>query len=179
MCSGAFWRRGLEILLRERADLVVLDLSGYREHVHGTQVELQCVVDTVPVEKVLLLADPSSPTRFLEEQVRLAWSRMAAGSPNAGRGHLTIRGAVTDRLVGPGTRSRWSSRVELRASRRQVRWLLHDVQRELAGAPVRRPGRAVASQPPIVGTAIRVAVRPAVVTGPSPVPSAVIWPPRS
>jgi hypothetical protein len=178
MCSSTFWRRGLEILLRERADLVVVDLSGYRENVHGTQVELQSVVDTVPVEKVLLLADPSSPTRFLEEQVRRAWSRMAAGSPNAGRGRLAIRGAVIDRLVRVEGRSAGapSSRLVLRARKRQVRWLLRDIQRERIGVPAGSPSHA--SRPQILGTAARVAVRPAVVMGPPPVPSAVIWPPR-
>jgi hypothetical protein len=94
-CAGAFWKRALDILL-ERADLVVLDLPGYQEHYRGTQFELQRIVDTVPAEKVLLLADPWSRTRFLTEQVRLAWSRMAARSPNAGRGQLVLRGAVTD-----------------------------------------------------------------------------------
>jgi hypothetical protein len=149
MCAGAFWKRALDILL-ERADLVVLDLSGYQEHYRGTQFELQRIVDTVPAEKVLLLTDPWSRTRFLTEQIRLAWSRMAAGSPNAGRGQLALRGAVTDYFhreesssgSGSGSGSS-SSRLTLRASRRQTRRLLRDVQQRLpAGRSTRGPGRA-------------------------------------
>ena len=144
MCAGAFWKRALDILL-ERADLVVLDLAGYQEHYRGTQFELQRIVDTVPAEKVLLLADPWSRTRFLADQVRLAWSRMSAHSPNAGRGPLTLHGAVTDHFrrqeTGSSGSSGSSGRLMLRASRRQTRRLLRDMQQRLAaGRSTARPG---------------------------------------
>ena len=93
LCHDAIWKRVVDILLA-RVDLVVLDLSGYhREHV-GTGYELQRVVDRFPIERVLMLASRMSDERFLEAQVRAAWSQMAAGSPNAGP---TRRSVLIDR----------------------------------------------------------------------------------
>jgi hypothetical protein len=153
-CSGAFWTRGLDILF-ERADLVVLDLSGYDEHVEGTQVELQRIVDRVPVEKVLLLGDPRSRPRFLQEQVHRAWAHMAAGSPNAGRGVLEIRGALVDRFGREEGSSSPARSARLRASRRQTRWLLRDVQHRMAASRPTSPAHALppprtAQRPPRV-----------------------------
>lgn len=162
-CTGAFWARGLDILF-ERADLVVLDLSGYDEHVEGTQVELQRIVDRVPVEKVLLLGDPRSRTRFLHEQVHRAWTHMAAGSPNAGRGVLTIRGALVDRFGREEGSSSLARSARLRASRRQTRWLLRDVQHRMVASRPTSPAHALlppraAHRPPQVRAASAISTR--------------------
>jgi hypothetical protein len=82
LCHGSYWKAAVDVLL-DRVDLVALDLSGFRPENLGTQYELQRVVDRFPIERVVFLADPYSKTKFLDEQVRLAWSQMAAGSPNA------------------------------------------------------------------------------------------------
>jgi len=59
LVHGTYWQQALDMLL-SGADLVVLDLSGYRRRNRGTGYELQRLVDTVPAERVLLLADPWS-----------------------------------------------------------------------------------------------------------------------
>ncbi|NRQ39089.1 hypothetical protein HII36_45795 [Nonomuraea sp. NN258] len=91
LCHGGFWKQAVDVLL-DRADVVVIDLSGFRGENAGTGYELQRVIDRFPIRRVLVLADPGSDTVYLEAQVRHAWSRMAHGSPNAGTGrrHLLI-----------------------------------------------------------------------------------------
>jgi hypothetical protein len=84
LCHDSFWKAAVDILL-ERADIVLLDLSGYHWDNLGTGYELQRVIDRFPIERCVFLADPTHTDRpFLESQIQRAWSQMAAGSPNAG-----------------------------------------------------------------------------------------------
>jgi hypothetical protein len=127
-CTARFWQEALDELLT-RADLVVLDLSGYLTRNKGTQYELQRLVDTFPISRVLLLTDPRSNRRYLHDQIQDAWRHMDAGSPNAGTEPRTVRLAITDHYVEIQTQPATSSapvqtRTELRASRAQTRWLL-------------------------------------------------------
>ncbi|MGI9000153.1 MAG: hypothetical protein ACR2GH_00645 [Pseudonocardia sp.] len=154
ICHGSFWRSAIDELLG-RADLVVLDLSGYRERNAGTQYELRRIVDTVPIDRALLLADPRSNKRFLCEQVALAWEDMAATSPNARdrRSEVVVELAITDYFVQVDQQSAGGAsgqtRLELRSSRRQTRWLLARAQDRAASAPAVPPPRpASGTQPP-------------------------------
>ncbi|WP_154794823.1 hypothetical protein [Occultella kanbiaonis] len=90
LCHGSFWQQAVDLLL-DRMDLVVLDLSGYRPENTGTRFELQRLVDRVPFERVMFLAESSTDQPFLTAQLRLAWSQMASGSPNAGVGERRAR----------------------------------------------------------------------------------------
>jgi hypothetical protein len=83
LCHETFWKSAVDVLL-ERADFVVLDLSGYHWRNSGTAYELQRVIDRFPVERCLILATGQSDTAFLEAQIQRAWSQMANGSPNEG-----------------------------------------------------------------------------------------------
>ena len=138
LCHGDFWTTALDVLL-QRADLVVLDLSGYHQRFRGTQFEVQRIVDTVPVEKVLLLADPASSRRFLREQIRLAWERMATGSPNVGGEQKRVQGYVTDWYFDEVDERGSVTRRTLRASRTQSRWLLARTQERLGVRPAPLP----------------------------------------
>jgi hypothetical protein len=141
LVHGTYWQQALDRLL-SGADLVVLDLSGYRRRNRGTGYELQRLVDTVPVERVLLLADPWSNKRFLRRAIEQAWRRMAAGSPNAGTGHRSFVVGITDTVVTesiPGSPS--AIRTQLKSSRRLTRWLLlRAQQRAESAAPIRLDG---------------------------------------
>jgi hypothetical protein len=95
LCHGSFWRQAVDVLL-ERVDLVAVDLSGFREENAGTRYEMQRVVDRFPIERVVFLADQRSKQKFLAEQIQLAWSQMAAGSPNATAGTRVAVVVVTD-----------------------------------------------------------------------------------
>ena len=141
LVHGTYWQQALDTLL-SGADLVVLDLSGYRRRNRGTGYELQRLVDTVPAERVLLLADPWSNKRFLRREIEQAWRQMAAGSPNAGSGHRSFVVGITDTVVTesvPGSPS--ATRTQLKSSRRLTRWLLlRAQQRAESAAPIRLDG---------------------------------------
>jgi hypothetical protein len=83
LCHGSFWKTAVDTLFGV-VDVVILDLSGFLRANVGTAYELQRVIDRVPINRCVLLADPQSDRQFLEAQVRNAWSQMAAGSPNQG-----------------------------------------------------------------------------------------------
>jgi hypothetical protein len=151
-CTARFWQDALDELLA-RADLVVLDLSGYLTRNKGTQYELQRLVDTFPASRVLLLTDPRSNRRFLRGQIREAWDHMAAGSPNAGPGQRTVRLAVTDHYVEVQTQPATGhapapTRTELRASRAQTRWLLARAPQCVHGVVPPGPSPHVEGTPP-------------------------------
>lgn len=94
LCHGSFWQSAVDMLLT-RVGLVVVDLSGYLPANTGTQFELQRVIDRFPITRVVLLCDDSADRTFLRAQIHYHWSRMAAGSPNAGAAERTILVAIT------------------------------------------------------------------------------------
>jgi hypothetical protein len=98
LCHGTFWKEAVDILLAE-TDLVVVDLSGYTEKNAGTRYEAQRVIDRVPIERVLFLADPRSRKKFLDHELRVTWASMAADSPNTGHEPRKALVAVTDVFV--------------------------------------------------------------------------------
>jgi hypothetical protein len=95
LCHGAIWKEAVDMLL-DRADLVVLDLSGLMPGNLGVRYELRRVVDSFRIERVIFLADGRSDLAFLRAQVQHAWAQMAADSPNAGPRPRVARIAVTD-----------------------------------------------------------------------------------
>jgi hypothetical protein len=142
LCHGTFWKQAVDVLL-QRVDVVALDLSGYRPTNAGTRYELQRVLDRVPVERLIFLADRRSKRSFLANEVQRAWLQMSPSSPNAGDREHTAIVAVTDYYrttqtttstggmsTGPGGASHGAQtqstqvRVRLVARRRQTRRLV-------------------------------------------------------
>jgi hypothetical protein len=98
LCHGSFWQTAVDLLL-DRVDYAVIDLIGFLPTHTGTSFELQRAIDRFPVERLVLQTDSSSDQQFLAAQVRLAWSRMAAGSPNAGTGTRTVVVSTVSEVV--------------------------------------------------------------------------------
>jgi hypothetical protein len=124
LCHGTFWKAAVDELL-DRVDLVALDLSGYMQRNAGTRYELQRVIDRVPIERVMFLADQYSKQPFLNSELQRAWSHMAPGSPNAEHQAKTAVVTVTDYIRRTETRGEHGqiTRVDMRlvARRRQTR----------------------------------------------------------
>jgi hypothetical protein len=95
LCHGTYWKSAVDTIL-DRTDLVVLDLSGYTDSHAGTRYELQRVVDRVPVERVVFLADGRSSRRVLRRELDAAWTHMSPRSPNATTEPKRVIVAVTD-----------------------------------------------------------------------------------
>jgi hypothetical protein len=62
----------------------------------GVRYEVQRVIDRIPIERVIFLADRRSDHNYLHAEIRHAWSQMADGSPNSGVWPRVARLAVTD-----------------------------------------------------------------------------------
>jgi hypothetical protein len=104
LCHETFWKVAIDVLL-DRADVVILDLSGYHWDNLGTGYELQRVIDRFSIERTILLADPNHTDRpFLEAQIKHAWSQMATGSPNAGEQPRRVIVGQTVALMGDTSR---------------------------------------------------------------------------
>jgi hypothetical protein len=83
LCHEGFWKEAIDVLIG-RAEVVVIDLSGYHWENVGTGYELERVIDRFPIANCVVIADPHLTDRkFLEAQIQKAWRRMAKGSPNA------------------------------------------------------------------------------------------------
>lgn len=132
LCHGTYWQEAVTKLLTE-VDLVAMDLSGFRESNAGTRFELQRVVDTFPIERVVFLADRYTNERFIDGQLREAWSTMAATSPNATPGTRVAVIAETDHFVQQQQQQGQSTQtyVKLRSRRTQTRQVALDAERRL------------------------------------------------
>jgi hypothetical protein len=95
LCHGSIWQSSVDTLL-DRADLVVLDLSGMMPDNRGVLYEVQRVIDRKRIEQVIFLADQRSDRDYLHREISGAWSQMAHGSPNSGTQPRVARLAVTD-----------------------------------------------------------------------------------
>jgi len=134
LCHGTYWQAAVTSLIA-RVDLVALDLSGFTEANAGTRFELQRVIDTFPIERVVFLADRFTNERFIEQQLREAWSNMAAESPNASPQPRLAVLAETDyfaqRQQAGQAGQAGQTYVRLESRRTQTRKVALDAQRRL------------------------------------------------
>jgi hypothetical protein len=144
LCHGNIWKAAVNMLL-DQADLVVLDLSGLMPGNEGVRYELQQIVDRVPIERVIFLADRRSDRNYLRTGIGHAWVRMASHSPNSGTRTRVARLAVTDSYRQMQQQQGESTYIYYRlvARRWQSRRLATDALRRLAasGLPRPQPGR--------------------------------------
>ncbi len=140
LCHGNIWKAAVNMLL-DQADLVVLDLSGLMPGNEGVRYELQQIVDRVPIERVIFLADRRSDRNYLRTEISHAWNRMASHSPNSGTQTRVARLAVTDSYRQMQQQQGESTYIYYRlvARRRQSRRLATDALRRLAASGLPRP----------------------------------------
>lgn len=89
-CGNDAWQPVVTRLMAD-SDLVAMDLRGFSRANQGCLFEMQSLIDTVPVARVVLLTDDSTDNAFLRETLAACWRRMEARSPNRTRnGALTL-----------------------------------------------------------------------------------------
>jgi hypothetical protein len=153
LVSNANWKHALDRLL-DQADLVALDLSGFTDRNQGTRYELQRVIDRVPVRRLVVLADPASQRKIIDEQIAAAWNGMSADSPNATMPSEELWVAVVDyfqRSTDQNGQTNW----RFVTSRPQTRSLLTTLQlqrmanaraiRQIGTSPAQSTSNAVPS----------------------------------
>ena len=80
-CSDAMWQQAVIRLMGE-ASLVVMDLRGFGPQRRGCVFELQTLLDTVPVNRLMFLFDRTTNRRALEGLLTERWQKLDAASPN-------------------------------------------------------------------------------------------------
>ncbi len=75
------WKLAVRRLLA-RADVVLVDLRSFGADSPGVAFELREIVRSVPLERVVLVADDSTGMGHLEAVLEASWQEMPATSPN-------------------------------------------------------------------------------------------------
>ena len=81
LCNDATWQFALDELL-ERADAVVMDVTAFGVDNRGCEYELERLVDTVDLARVVLFTASDFDHSALDEALRSAWATMDDDSPN-------------------------------------------------------------------------------------------------
>jgi hypothetical protein len=80
-CSGEIWKTAVTTLMG-KASFVVMDLRGFGPQRRGCVFELQTLLDTVDVSKLVLLVDATSDRGSLEQVLQERWRLLEVKSPN-------------------------------------------------------------------------------------------------
>ncbi|ATE61915.1 hypothetical protein [Thauera sinica] len=80
-CHADTWQAAMR-RLAATADAVLMDLRSFSPANQGCRYELQQLLDTVPLARVVFLIDATTDRAFLEASVRRLWQTVAADSPN-------------------------------------------------------------------------------------------------
>jgi hypothetical protein len=127
-CSNATWQQALERLLA-KADVVVMDLSGFSSERLGCKHELGKLVEKVGLDRVLLLVDDSTNLGLLEQVLEEAWERTSPDSPNRLAEHsvtLVRTGGLSDRQANESVYA-WQRRLQTRLGGKRLVGLLVDM----------------------------------------------------
>jgi hypothetical protein len=90
-CHEDTWRAVVSGLIGE-ADAVLMDLRGFTRAHQGCVFEIEQLIASAPLRRIVLLVDASTDAPFLEQTLQRAWRAVPDGSPNAGGGtHQRLR----------------------------------------------------------------------------------------
>jgi hypothetical protein len=89
-CHNDTWRMTVSRLARD-AHAVLMDLRGFTPANRGCIFEIEELVASVAVIRVVLIVDDSTDVAFLEQTIEGAWRAMPSDSPNAVEGPYRVR----------------------------------------------------------------------------------------
>jgi hypothetical protein len=89
-CHDDTWRMTVSRLARN-AHAVLMDLRGFTPANRGCIFEIEELIASVAVIRVVLIVDDSTDVRFLEQTIEAAWSAIPSDSPNAVEGPHRLR----------------------------------------------------------------------------------------
>ena len=89
-CSDDMWKAAVTHLMGT-ASLVAMDLRGFGPHRRGCVYELETLLDTVPLDRLVFLIDWSTDRKGLEAVLFAHWQRLAVDSPNLAFPHPVLR----------------------------------------------------------------------------------------
>lgn len=89
-CHDDTWRMTIVRLARD-ADAILMDLRGFGPANQGCVYEIEQLLSSVPLDRVVLLVDRRTDVPFLERALQQAWRSRPDDSPNALARHQRIR----------------------------------------------------------------------------------------
>lgn len=89
-CSDDMWKAAVTHLMGE-ASLVAMDLRGFGPHRQGCVFELETLLDTVPLDRLVFLIDKTTNRSGLEAVLLAQWQRLAVDSPNLASPHPAVQ----------------------------------------------------------------------------------------
>ena len=89
-CSDDMWKAAVTHLMGT-ASLVAMDLRGFGPHRRGCVYELETLLDTVPLDRLVFMIDWSTDRKGLEAILFAHWQRLAADLPNLVAVQPTLR----------------------------------------------------------------------------------------
>ena len=99
-CHDDTWRITVARLARDAA-AVLMDLRGFAPANRGCIFEIEELVATVPLQRIVLLVDASTDLAFLEQTLHGAWRAVPEDSLNAAPGEHRLRILQAARRQGP------------------------------------------------------------------------------
>jgi hypothetical protein len=89
-CHDDTWQMTVFRLAR-KADAVLMDLRGFMSKNRGCIFEIEQLIASVPLQRIVLLVDRSTDVAFLEQILQRAWRAIPTDSPNAIAGEHRVR----------------------------------------------------------------------------------------
>lgn len=97
-CYERAWRTVVRRLAAD-SDAVLIDLRTFAKSNAGVIFELNELVNTVPIDRLVMITDGTTDSAFLEDRLNVFWSNMRPDSPNIGVTRPTL---TMCRLSAPG-----------------------------------------------------------------------------
>ena len=82
-CYDSTWRTVVKRLAAD-SDAVLIGLRAFTQDNAGVIFELNELVNTVPVDRLVMITDSTTDNAFLEDRLNVFWSNMRPDSPNIG-----------------------------------------------------------------------------------------------
>ena len=89
-CAGDVWRAADKSLMTD-AHVVLMDVRTFGPEHQGCVFELQTLLDTVPLERLILLVNKGTDLEFLKHVLDARWQELRIDSPNARASAPTMR----------------------------------------------------------------------------------------
>ena len=80
-CHDDTWRMVLRRLARQ-SDAVMMDLRGFSAQHQGCLFEIEVLLDTMPLDRIVLVVDDTTDEPYLRTALHKSWEKIAADSPN-------------------------------------------------------------------------------------------------
>ena len=90
MCRADTWRFVLARLINS-GDPILMDLRGFSSRHGGCSHELHALIDSVPMERVVLVVDGKTDQVYLRKLIEESWRNSSASSPNRATAICRVR----------------------------------------------------------------------------------------